>query len=787
MKNSQTKHRITVGSQSGTALLFVMILLSVVSFVVIGAGVVFDNNMNNANLTWTRKSSFYVAEAMRHVTMNITREYFSKTVIPRADELRREIEARLPGILLATSPDFHIEHPTSQDIGKVDLELVGSGAEAPIPNGPFVGMSSPQYAIRVKYNVVRKGDAMTGAVSKVDMMVSLSQIALTQFYKFFSSSALHRPARRTEERGHIHINGDYCVGAATEGVFFQRLTIAGRLMHANDPRCPIRSGTDASLAYIATDRGFTTFARLTNDADNSCANCGGTGADWSTFVRDRFNGQAGDKDSGVQVLTLPNTTSAKVQVRWDQNGYRDLPRSPTEMRFVIDPVRSSDPDNIKQQKLALRADVRVLDGVWYLRDAADPNAWPGLPIWSDHPGRAEDIQGRPIGQDDIADFWAARGRPWSSGTPKSYSYYEYDKTTRTVASDTTGVVSYGTLARAPTGYVPGYWLDSLASSAPLCRGVAATACDDPAGNGGCGVLSAFGGLTCPAGNAPAVGTLLLKGSRSGFVNGYFQANSQGTPTEQRERGHILPMNFDVAQFQAALANTGPGELGSYFSGTFNGIVYLSSSWKGSMNGFDDYTAPGYWPPQGALADAAQMPTTSTAEQQALPYQLCSDPSVVTPGGLAGQPFDETAADGTSRFRIPDCTTYESDLNPTGTSRALVNAVRLVNGRTIAGTHMPKGLSVVSNLPVYLVGDYNTSSDVSNATATPWVSTLVAGGKIYQISNNWTDERAPWGRLWNEIPRPATSTVYQTALLGASGQNLMEDWRLQTLNTAGSSA
>ena len=60
-----------------------------------------------------------------------------------------------------------------------------------------------------------------------------------------------------------------------------------------------------------------------------------------------------------------------------------------QARWILDPVYSNDPARAKQLKLAMQADIRIIDGIWFVRpkdtDLVTPQ-WPGIMIWSDHPG-----------------------------------------------------------------------------------------------------------------------------------------------------------------------------------------------------------------------------------------------------------------------------------------------------------------------------------------------------------------------------------------------------------------
>jgi hypothetical protein len=261
------------------------------------------------------------------------------------------------------------------------------------------------------------------------------------------------------------------------------------------------------------------------------------------------------------------------------------------------------------------------------------------------------------------------------------------------------------------------------------------------------------------------------------------------------------MNFDIAEFQNALRDTTAGELGSYFGagrmmgGPFNGILWISNEWPGSLTGFSPQNQP-QAPPQLtntellATGDLSQPLATSFAPgaaQQALPYPLCSE-------SLAGQPFDQFDNGGTpvADFKIPPCASYS-----TGAIKAnYPTNVRIINGYALDTTLLTKGFSLVSNVGMYLQGEYNTNSDTTTATSTPWIPAMLAADQITFLSNNWDDANSSWADPLHTAPRIATSTPYNLAVLMGWARSstsmtlhvfpsMMEDWRTATITFNGS--
>lgn len=115
------------------------------------------------------------------------------------------------------------------------------------------------------------------------------------------------------------------------------------------------------------------------------------------------------------------------------------------------------------------------------------------------------------------------------------------------------------------------------------------------------------------------------------------------------------------------------------------------------------------------------------------------------------------------------------------------AVRLVNGSELPS----QGLTVVSENPVYVQGNYNTVNKVPAA---------VMGDSITVLSSNWDDTKGNPGDGWTTSDRPATNTAVNAAFaLGPNAEStagqgngqlenvirFLEDWGGRTFQYRGS--
>jgi hypothetical protein len=778
---------------------------------------------------------------------------------------------------------------------------------APLPNGPFQGMNARQDTITM--GVVAEHTATTRFRCSTEQTLTLGKIAMFQFFLFSDSAYTDwHPGPMMRASGRLHANGDLGLGDGS-ALRLERLTAAGTVSTmggANGSLCTALPCTAADVRIanrvnptMTNDTHFTVFRRT---------------ATWQTqALTDYANGNAQDSAHGVPRLQLPIVGIPEVQQGFTAaNGpipntnaltVNGVPRQFSNSRLLVDPVRAADSAEIREQKFAHKADIRIINGAWYLKNPLNANDWPGVIIWSDHGVHAEAVveqfrtSATNIGQQGLAGLEASLS--WASRIPQRFSYYgvqlgnnELSRDLPNTAAATlrpvgasftqTAVVSYGALFRDATAgqhaavWRPGVrtlqddgrqsWCEPYdGADTPVVDMLDALAVSAPAGNP---CTEAVAGAA-----SPTQAAALLAATRSGFRDGFAEMQACGTnddvttnPTNcdanplntegDRRRGNILPMNFDLAAFQEALADTTPGELGSYFCAPgvptcgafmtrpFNGIVYIAAPYPGSERGYaasGGNNTPAQLPipgrrndvngaaieqqgvnlaghlnnlqlaagrarhDAGAAADDVSWPNDKAMpilldrgndgavgeyeearddEVAALPYPLCSDsatPVVLTTGGY--------------QFVRPDCG------NDTTFTR--INGVRIINARRVNSNtppiaapdvaepgfipafptapvlsaaalgRLPKGISIISNLPVYVVGDVNITSDAWDDPANnrPWVPVLIGGDVVHLLSNFWNDTNARWAESNGQQTRRAMVTRYYMEMLSGWGMSV----------------
>ena len=840
----------------GYSMMLVLGLLALLAVAITGLiQVVVSSTQLTRTLVQERRAFFAVDDVCR-IIAKVSQPYLANTVNPDVTGLKGFLESPAIG----NGPGLPNLIPAGWTLDYEIEDLVGPYV-APVPNGPFEGMSASQSRIKMRATL----NAISGgATSTCSQEVVLGSVSAFQFYIFGDVFLDWNPVPLMNAKGHAHSNYDFCIGGkdgSGNGLKIQKITSAGRILHATDPDCRYPYPATFTNTWISKKLdpnfgGSGDFAKLLESNDHNCGSLGNAVTDdcpgdksWAAYAIHKWKGQVLDSAHGVSKLSLPVSGTAYVQdgrnvaiqeTGIDASAYRE--ENNGHSRFVVDPVWPNESDDVRAQKFAYKADVRIINGAWYLKDENDPDRWPGIPIWSDHPGshsvfELEGIEGTDeVGQETL------RGNLGWATTPKRFSYYGYDAGDQKMTWEPfhgPAVISYGAMGRVEHSASDVYWyphhwtapqlnltgipvftvapeLDEptlgsptspLPPPHPLCMSAAEV---NDCTTGWCfySVLSSWGGTQalCGADGELDARTALLNGTRSGFRYGYTEIKGpplgvelgdvNGRKITQQEEGlaRVLPVNFDMAAFQAALQDCSPGELGSYFPGTcsgfgreFNGIVYITSTWDGMMEGMgttiSDSDFASYPPKQGTdvLGAASFQPKSlkgsatmgaDFAQNRELPYALCSD-------DLTGAKFESSAG----KFTIPACSSYNYAVaSPVVSARP--NAIQIVNAKyinpksdksvaagavTLTADFLPKGLTVATNLPMYVVGDVNTETNPTELDATKpgyhFTPILFAADHITLHSSNYNDQLNGWEKMRFEetTARVAADTTYNCSL------------------------
>lgn len=651
------------------------------------------------------------------------------------------------------------------ELGEVRVSDLEPAAQALIPGGAFAGMLAQVQRFNITVSGTRTHDETPASLSLV-AEVQRATISMFQFYVFSDVYLDLDPGGEVLATGRIHTNGDFCIAGEPK---VDTVTAAGRILMSNPNTHGLcrRRATETNNIQVAIDDGFATFRQMTIDHTNGA---------WSGVESD-FNRHLLDSRHNVGTLKMPLSGRPRVQAGANVLAMEQTTRpsdpslmvpsaaakedNTSSMRFLVDPMLEVEPEDVKRQKFAFKADIRIIDGVWFIRDVNNP-ADIGTPIWSDHAGDVNDNDhyegyvgvGNGSSQKIVSTSFTGQSgvrtlHSWST-TPKRYSYYGFvtepggEVWARSAASPP-AVISYGLVKSGSGGTRPAFY---STTSVPPALSDATT-------------LEHY-----------------LKGTRSGFKNGWIEARSEsddpdvsgGASPVEVARSRLLPVNFDVAAFIGALKTCTGGELGEHFPGScngggrvFNGVVYISSTWPGSADGYSDVAAtsnfPKLWPTQPANEAGGLM-------NGMLPMPLCTKSSTALRAVPSG------AAVATAR----PCTTFRRQAAP---DSPFPNIVRVINARhinpqssvtfagvTIPARPLPEGLTIATNLPIAVEGDANVDTvPKRKRLVTPpgdyFVPFLIAGDRFHRHSNSWSDANANWAEsMAASAPRRVASETTQ---------------------------
>jgi hypothetical protein len=665
-------------------------------------------------------------------------------------------------------PEGYSLVPVAPGQPAIVLDQLGEGVMRELTAGPFQGMLAMVQPLRLRV-AVRRDHGRTPATQHIEASVERATMSMFQFYVFSDVYLDLDPGGPVSAKGRIHTNADFCVAGEP---IIDTVTAAGDVLMSNrdGQRCR-RRATETNDIRIATNDGFTTFATLDRDHDAS---------NWLTFTRTTLAGHVQDSAHGVKVLRMPLSGTPRVQAGANVLAMEQVTSladnsllvpinqakedNTTSMRFLVDPLLVTEPADVREQKFAFKADIRIIDGVWFVRNPDAPEDI-GEAIWSDHPGsgstsfagnESDDLRTEVVGQEDLR-----TSQEWSN-TPGQFSYYGFEPDPSAA----------GQLRAARAGAGP---------RAVISYGLLF--------NEGGNVFSP--GHYAPAPTTTNAGTIarstsldhFLDGTRHGFKDGWLETRSEtvvappsggpGNTAVETQRSRMLPINFDVAAFIDALQTCAVGqkELGFYFPGScnsasderrFNGVVYVAATWPGSLDGL------GSTPATSGFATLAPFHgDASGGPNPGLPLPLCF-PTANTPPTLSGTTTTLTPCDQMGRARA---------------NKAFPNVLRIVNAQHIrprsntvyAGVNiradtLPDGLTIATNLPVVAVGDVNVDTTPRRLRTDPvpspdhFVPFLVAGDRFYRFSRAWSDHLANWVQPMNANLRDSAETTQYLEIL-----------------------
>ncbi len=470
----------------GYSMLMVILMLGLLGVAMGGLLATIVGGARASGAMIERRRAFYACDGMGRQLAALGQGFLSRNTLEDVPEaqMQAELRALLPSV---TPPDFDT---LAEDLVIPDRPLLDPQPLEMITSGPFAGLEVKMQTIEMRFAATRRA---SGAVCRAEQSLSLGRIALFQFFVFADLPLVEIAANDdiVHLRGRMHINGRLCLsgggdGGGGSGSFDApparrgavrmdtRITAAERILHGKDSRCAF-SGGDVGLVGRAAPGNQVpgTPDRLLQPVLEPLTEKGQSGCDrndcpggWRSFALRRWLGRVQDMEHEVQELTLPVDPPVRFTHRgFAANGVPTLQEMTMSSarpnnRLLVEPVLTTrDPPGFSRNKLAHKAQIRIIDGVWYVKDPGEDNhvdvngddgPWPGIPIWSDHPGEfttntpamgQDGVEGATplqVGQADIRRALEAStdprldGAKWSgrrvidaSPTPRRFSHYAF--------------------------------------------------------------------------------------------------------------------------------------------------------------------------------------------------------------------------------------------------------------------------------------------------------------------------------------------------------------------------
>lgn len=507
------------------------------------------------------REAYYVCDGVGRIISKTTSEVLAdsrfSTGSPAAnleDIVMDEVEAihgpRLQTLLGDLRQPYEIDGPDGFIYRDVDVNT----AFGQVGVGRFAGLNGQRRTFTYDLALRRDG----GSTCKTSATVDTVRVPLSELAFFSTESVRLCPSWNNTDVTRVaryHVNGDLVVGNHA----LPRTTVTGT----------ITPGCGAAVVRACTSTGGC-FSVAGGAAISSAA-------DSSSFGARAIASLLADGQRGTSTLKYPQSV-ARVQSSdfADVAGFSDpgAVENTGSLRYLVDPVADGDDAAADSNRLASLAQIRILDGVWYLNDGS----WPGVPVWSDHPN------GFVIQSSESPDEHALVGDnvrvgqqnlyPGGTTMPGRYSYYG----PATIApSSGRPVVSYGSLVRDGTIWKPG----TPTSADPLVA------------------------------------------AKTGFGDVHVARQ-----THTGDPGRVLPINIDLEALHAALDAPGENELRDRLLAVapttdFSRIiVWVSSTWDGSLKGLHTSDARPDPRPRFTGCTGTMCATAVDVAQSPMPYAMC---------------------------------------------------------------------------------------------------------------------------------------------------------------------
>ena len=320
--------KIIIDNQRGVALVTMMLLLSALTMLAVGAVLVSSIDIQLASNYYQNSRAFYAAEA-------------------GVEKALSDIQSLLDGQGVITDADLAaIQPPEIEDFTFEEFSVVRSASSYvdTVDTGPYMGMVSLNQPINITSKVVGPGN------SRYHIMVSVEglQIPIFQFGVFYNDSLEIHNGPVMDFIGRVHTNSSLFLGTNSSTRFHRPITIAGDLYRFRIWNHQTFSGT---IQIADPNNNFVT---LTYDSEDYVGDDEG----WVERTNADFGGRLRTRAHNIVPLGMP------------------IPNS-IEPIQIIKRRQAGDGTALRLERLDWKADLRIyanqnLSNIQIMNNAGNP-------------------------------------------------------------------------------------------------------------------------------------------------------------------------------------------------------------------------------------------------------------------------------------------------------------------------------------------------------------------------------------------------------------------------------
>ena len=299
-----------IRSQRGVALVTMMLLLSALTVLAVGAVMVSSIDLQLASNYYQNSRAFYAAESGIEKALSDIQSLLDGQGMVTNDDLATILEPELESF---SFEEFTVIRSDSSFIDTIDT-------------GPYMGMVSLNQPIDITSKVIGTGNSRYHIVVGVEGL----QIPIFQFGVFYDDSLEIHNGPPMDFIGRVHTNSSLFLGTNDLSRFFRNITIAGNLYRFRIWNHETFTGT------IQIEEPLGSLVDLTYDSEDYVGNDEG----WVTQTNADFGGRLRTRAHNITPLGMP------------------IPRT-IEPIEIIKPRDGGDGAALKLERMDYKADTRV--------------------------------------------------------------------------------------------------------------------------------------------------------------------------------------------------------------------------------------------------------------------------------------------------------------------------------------------------------------------------------------------------------------------------------------------